>query len=258
MSISLPTSVSTTAASPAISARRHAGLGVTFCQVEKRYGPVRALRGLSLDVAPGEFVALLGPNGSGKSTLLRIAALLARPTSGTVVHTDGGSALSGSAILQRIGVVSHATLLYDDLTAQENLQLFAALYGLPGAAQQIEERLRSAALFSRRSELVRGYSRGMRQRLALARALLHGPDLLLLDEPATGLDRDSLARLRDELGRLHAAGCTILLSTHQWDEAQGLATRAVELAAGCLAREFDPRREPLDSAPSAPPSGEGK
>jgi ABC-type multidrug transport system ATPase subunit len=148
-------------------------------------------------------------------------------------------------------VVSHATLLYDDLTAEENLQLFAGLYGVPGATALIEECLRSVGIFSRRGDLVRGYSRGMRQRLALARALLHQPDLLLLDEPATGLDRDGLAHLREQLALLHAAGCTILLSTHQMTEAQGLATRAVMLADGSLAREFDPRHASLAAEPGA-------
>jgi heme exporter protein A len=222
-----------------LASRPVPGLGVCFQRVEKRYGAVRALRGLSLSIAAGEFVALLGANGSGKSTLLRIAASLTRPTAGQVEirGARGQPAGDPAALRGSIGMVAHATFLYDDLTAEENLFLFCRLYGLDRPAARVTERLRVAGLLDRRCDLVRTFSRGMRQRLALARALLHGPSLLLLDEPSTGLDRDGFAWLREELRALHTAGCTIMMATHQQSEAVEMSTRAVWLAAGELVRD---------------------
>ncbi len=232
------------------------GLGVHFEQVEKCYGPVRALRGVSLTIAAGEFVALLGANGSGKSTLLRIAAGLTQPTAGRIEMRESGGRPLGNplALRGRIGMVAHATFVYDDLTAEENLLLFARLYGIADAAARVSERLCAVGLSDRRSDLARTFSRGMRQRLALARALLHGPGLLLLDEPSTGLDRDGLAWLQQELRALHAAGCTILMATHQQSEAAEMSTRTVSLEAGELARDTAPAA--LSPAPLAL-AGEG-
>lgn len=212
------------------------GFSVQFENIEKRFGMRLALRGITLSISPGEFVALVGANGSGKTTMLRIAALLMRPSAGSV-RIGGEGTESPRAIHARCGMVSHATLLYDELTAQENLRFFARLYGVASVEQTCATALERVGLAERARDLVRTFSRGMRQRLSLARAMMTQPRLLLLDEPATGLDPEGQSWLGNEVARVRDAGCTILMSTHAHGEVQSGVTRAIRLEAGSVAED---------------------
>ncbi len=240
-------------ASPAVAPRR--SLAISFEGVEKRFGTLFALRGITLSILPGEFVSLLGPNGAGKTTLLRIAALLANPTRGRIRFSAGagrsrdaqasGDSLPGELAKRLIGMVGHSTLLYDDLSAAENLKLFGRLYGLDDWGTRTASALESCGLAARANGIVRTFSRGMRQRLAIARAVLHKPSLLLLDEPAAGLDRQGLGWFSETLARLRSEGCTVIMSTHARNESLDLATRAVLLGGGRIEEDTgaggDPR-----------------
>ncbi len=206
--------------------------GIRFENIEKRYGGLYALRRVSFEVTAGECVALAGRNGSGKTTLLRIAARLVRPSSGTVNFSDGDG--KGIAATARMGFVAHATMVYDELTAEENLLLFARLQGIAEPAERAESLLREVGLIERRGSLVRTFSRGMRQRVAIARALLNDPTVLLLDEPATGLDPQGVTWFAETLRRLRDTGRTILMSLHGESEISALATRAIRLDAGSV------------------------
>ncbi|RME07606.1 MAG: ABC transporter ATP-binding protein, partial [Anaerolineae bacterium] len=149
----------------------------------KRFGPKTVLRGLDFDVSAGEFVALLGPNGAGKTTFLRILASLSRPVFGEVWVAGHRLPEQAAAVRRRLGVVSHQPLLYGDLTAAENLRFYGRMYAIPNLEQRVHEVLEMVGLAPRRNDLVRTFSRGMQQRLAIGRAVLHDPDVMLFDEP---------------------------------------------------------------------------
>jgi len=214
--------------------------------LSKSFGPRAALSAVNLRVAAGELVALLGPNGAGKTTLLRILATLSRPTSGTVRIGGVDLAKAGSEARRQIGFLSHRTLLYDDLTAEQNLAFYARMYDLPDAAGRIGELLDRVGLAERRRDLVRTFSRGMQQRLALARTLLHRPPLLLLDEPYSGLDPLVTQVLTGLLAELAGQGATILLTTHDLDRGLALARRLVVLSQGRVV--YDAPQSQVDSA----------
>jgi heme exporter protein A len=179
-------------------------------------------------------VALLGPNGAGKTTFLRILATLSRQTLGQV--TIAGYALPhhAAAVRRRLGVVSHLPLLYGDLTAEENLRFYGRMYAIPRMEQRIQHVLELVDLALRRRDLVRTFSRGMQQRLAIARAVLHDPEVLLLDEPHTGLDQDACAMLDDVLRNVAARGRTVVMTSHDLARATELAARFDVLSRGVI------------------------
>jgi heme ABC exporter ATP-binding subunit CcmA len=202
--------------------------------VSRHYGRRRALNGVSFGCRAGEVVALLGPNGAGKSTLLAILSTLISPTSGEVRYGSHTARSAGAALRRRLGWLGHDLQLYPELTARENLLFFARLLGVADPAARAREALETARLSERADDLVGSFSRGMRQRLALERALIHGPRLVLLDEPFTGLDQASCEALATRLRALAAAGCLVLLATHDFDLADGVLDRAVIMREGRL------------------------
>ncbi|MBA2292462.1 MAG: heme ABC exporter ATP-binding protein CcmA [Gemmatimonadales bacterium] len=213
--------------------------------LERRFGPVAALRGVTLAVGAGEVVLLLGPNGAGKSTLLRCLAGLARPTRGTV-RVGGVDLARDPSARGVIGMLSHAAMVYDDLTPRENLRFAAALHEIQDPAERIDAALRAASLEEHADRPVRGFSRGMLQRLALARATLHAPDVLLLDEPFTGLDARATEALRGRVADERQRGRVQICVTHDPAELWGVATRVVVLVAGRVVHDA-PRAESLDA-----------
>jgi len=199
----------------------------------KRFGLKTVLRGLDFQVQRGEFVALLGPNGTGKTTLLRILASLSRPTMGIIRIAEFSLPNQASAVRRRLGVVSHLPLLYGDLTAEENLRFYARMYALPDS-KRVDEILDMVGLTIRRRDLVRTFSRGMQQRLAIGRAILHDPDVLLFDEPHTGLDQDACDMLDALLREVAARGRTVVMTSHDLARVEDLASRFDVLSRGII------------------------
>ena len=205
----------------------------------KRFGPRFALRGVDLDVGEGECVALVGPNGAGKTTLLRILATLSQPTSGSV-QVDGVDLFQETnAFRRRVGFLSHQPLLYEDLTGEENLRFYGRMYQVTDLESRVTVMLDRVGLMQSRHDLVRTYSRGMKQRLSIGRALLHDPPVLLLDEPYTGLDRQAARMLDQILQQVGFDSRTVLLTTHNVERGLGLVQRAALLARGQIVFEMD-------------------
>jgi heme exporter protein A len=206
---------------------------VRLTDVSKHFGRRRALSKISLGLHAGEIVGLLGPNGAGKSTLIGILATLVASTGGEVRYGEQTARAAGAALRQRIGLLAHDLHLYAELTARQNLMFFAALYGLdPGPV--VDAALERAALADRADDVISSFSRGMRQRLGLERALLHGPRLVLFDEPFTGLDDRSVGRVSERLRQLARDGAIVIVATHDLDLADGLVTRVLLLRDGRL------------------------
>jgi ABC-type multidrug transport system ATPase subunit len=218
---------------------------VVLRNVVRHYGRFAALRGVSAEFEPGKLYLILGENGAGKSTLLRIVAGLLRPTRGSVAlfptpteaktaSVDHGDSHDQRAVAARIGYMGHAPLLYDELTAMENLRYFAGLYGISDEAC-CAAAIRAVGLDPALTRRVGQYSQGMRQRISLARAIVHDPELLLLDEPFSNIDAHSAQEMARLLGRMRDAGKTVLVVTHQPVLLEALADESLLLANGLLA-----------------------
>ncbi|HET9262146.1 MAG TPA: heme ABC exporter ATP-binding protein CcmA [Vicinamibacterales bacterium] len=207
---------------------------LTFSEVTRTFGRRRALNRVSFECRAGEIVALLGPNGAGKSTLLSITATLLEPTSGTVLYGERPARSAGPELRGRIGLLGHDLYVYAELSPAENLQFFGRIYGIRDVGRRVDAALERAELTHRRDDPVSGFSRGMRQRLALERALFHEPRLVLLDEPFTGLDDAATAALRRRLEGLKDSGAIVLVTTHDLETIEGVIDRAVMLQNGRL------------------------
>ncbi len=201
-------------------------------KLTKSFGHQIALRGVDLTVAEGTFLALFGPNGAGKTTLMRVVASLTRPTGGAVYIRGQDVNRAATALRRHIGLISHQPLLYGDLTPDENLRFFARLYDLPDAKERIDAVLAQVGLRARRHDPVRTFSRGMVQRLSIARAILHDPAIMLLDEPYTGLDLQAADMLRGVLQDLAASNRTVILTTHNLEQGLEMCDRVAILNKG--------------------------
>lgn len=205
--------------------------------LRKSYGSVDALRGVDLHVKQGEFLTLFGPNGAGKTTLLKTLSTIIKPTSGKV-YIDGLDAVEADhAVRRKIGVISHKTFLYGDLTALENLVFYARMYQLPQPEKRARELIQEVGLSGRENHLVETFSRGMEQRLSIARALIHEPNIIFLDEPYSGLDQHASLMLSNLLKKLHTDTRTIIMTTHNISHGLEISDRIVIQLAGKIVFE---------------------
>lgn len=214
--------------------------------VTKRFGNRLVLKGIDLTVRRGELAVLFGPNGAGKTTLLRILATIMNPTAGTIT-IDGFSAKDDAGVIRRkIGVVSHLTFLYNDLTIRENLDFYARMYDVPQRKERIQETVEMVGMAARLNDRVGTLSRGMQQRVAIARAVLHQPEILLFDEPETGLDQRIISVLWDNLRYEKGVKRTIVLTTHDLDRGLELGERFLVLSRGTVV--YDNVRAQVDTS----------
>ena len=207
----------------------------------RSFGPMRALAGVSFSLAAGECLALFGPNGAGKTTLLRILAGLLRPSSGAA-RVSGISLPAGAEVRSRVGLISHHTMLYEALTPRENVAFAARLYRVSDVTTRVDDSLRRMSMLERADAPVRSLSRGMQQRVSIARAMVHGPRLVLADEPYSGLDDSGARALTTLLQELRAAGTAIIIVTHNLAEGLALATHAAVMQRGRFVR-YDHRAQ---------------
>jgi heme exporter protein A len=212
-------------------------------RLTKTFGHIRAVSGIDLTIKKGEFFTLFGPNGAGKTTLVRILSTLVRPSGGKVFINGIDIRDEPEPIRSAIGVISHHTYLYNNLSAYENLRFYGRLYEIGNQEKQIEEVIQRVGLKGREHDLVRTYSRGMQQRLSIARAILHSPAILFLDEPYTGLDQHAAQMLNDLLAE-HRRERTIFLITHNLNRGLALCDRVAVLVKGSII--YEERIEDVD------------
>lgn len=224
--------------------RSSASPAIEIRALNKYYGLQAALRNIDLKVNEGEVLVIFGPNGAGKTTLIKILATLSRPTSGSVFIGNHDLKGGGNNIRKLIGVLAHQPLLYDELTAYENLKFYGKMFKVSDLEERIKSILTEVGLELRLHHRVRTFSRGMQQRLSLARALLHDPPILLLDEPETGLDQQAANLLKQKIQSFRAMKRTVVLTTHHMEHGLELATRVVVLYKGKLA--YEETRENLE------------
>ncbi|HUR00559.1 MAG TPA: ABC transporter ATP-binding protein [Gemmatimonadaceae bacterium] len=232
--------IASDAASHSAGAASQSGSAVEIRDVICQFGRIRALDGLSLDVKAGTVVGVVGPNGAGKTTLIDVICGLVRPTSGSARVLGQDVATNPSALRARIGVLPQETALYDEVTARQNLQFAAALYDVRNSEARIDEVLQLVGLATRSGDAVRGFSGGMQRRLAIARALLHNPELLILDEPTVGVDVEARHQIWTHIRSLNAGGRTVILTTNYLDEAEALCDRVVILKSGTIVADDTP------------------
>lgn len=224
--------------------------------VTKFFGDLAALKDVTLRIRCGESALLYGPNGAGKTTLLRMLASLARPSSGEVLFAGKNIEHDGAGAKAAIGFVSHATFLYGELTVRENLKFFGRLFDLSDLEQRIDAALEMFDMQPRENVFARDLSRGLQQRASLARAFLHDPDFVILDEPFTGLDHDSVKKLEELLLHLPEQGKALLFSTHDFEQGAALATRLIALKAGRVRYNGPLNEAPFNTLGIVRPNGQ--
>ena len=220
-----------------VTAKQTDGNAIEVKRLIKGYGEHYALRGIDLSVKWGDFLAIFGPNGAGKTTLLKVLATIVKPSSGDVLIAGFDLREDGVKVRHLIGVVSHQTLLYDDLSAYENLKFYGKMYEVPNLKDRINQLVAQVGLESRLHDPVRTLSRGMQQRLAIARALIHDPPILLLDEPGTGLDQQASAMLANIIISTLTRQRTVIMTTHSLEQGAALSNRIMIMTDGKIAYE---------------------
>jgi heme exporter protein A len=216
---------------------------IQFSKVNKKYGHIHAMRDVSVSFNKGEFISIFGPNGAGKSTFLKLLCTMTSPSSGDIMYEGTPLKKLKDDFRSRFGVISHQPFLYSELTAMENLRFYAKLYGVEKIDDRIKELLDKVELYKRRNDKVRGYSRGMLQRLSITRALLHNPDIVVLDEPYTGLDTHASDILTKILMELFDEQRTILMVTHNIKQGYDASSRLAIIRRGQIV--FDRKKSDI-------------